>query len=66
MLNHHITPDEISVAAVDEIVKRGSLEDWCELRAAALSDPEVLAKLEHVARSRTGDRSAARCFFWTR
>jgi hypothetical protein len=25
-----------------------------------------LAKLEHVARSRTGDRSAVRSFLWTR
>ena len=66
MQQQHITSAEISVAAIDEIVKRGSLEDWCELRAAALSDPEVLAKLEQVARRRIGDRSAMRCFLWTR
>ena len=66
MQHRHITSDEISVAAIDAIVERGSLEDWCELRAAALSDPAILSKLERVARRRTGERSAVRYFLWTR
>jgi hypothetical protein len=45
----------LPVATIDSIVARGTLSDWIELRAAALTHPEVLADLRRLCRARAAD-----------
>lgn len=53
---HFTTPPGVwTVAATDSIIERGTLDDWIQLRAAALADPQVLAKLRRLCEERTRD-----------
>ena len=66
MEHRHISPSQMSAAAIDDIIERGSLADWYELRSAALNDPQVLTRIERVARRRAEDPYAQRFHFWMR
>jgi hypothetical protein len=56
----------MSATAIDDIIERGALADWYELRAAALNDPEVLQRIERISRRRAEDPYAQRFHFWMR
>jgi len=66
MLHRHIQPNSWSPTAIDDVIERGSLADWYALRAAALADERVMARIEHIARRRAEDPYAQRFHFWKR
>jgi hypothetical protein len=66
MQHRHILPFHTSAAAIDDIIERGTLVDWYELRQAAMNDPEVLQRIERIARRRAEDLYAQRFHFWMR
>ena len=45
MLHRHITSVGYSSAAIDDIISRGSLRDWTEMRDAALADSEIMQRI---------------------
>ena len=47
MQHRHLTHQDLTLAAIDDIISRSGWRDWVELRAAALSDS---AKLDKIAR----------------
>jgi hypothetical protein len=64
MLHRHLKPHELSPAAIDDIISRGSLADWTELRDAALADPRVMDRIGLIARARAVDPYSQRHHFW--
>jgi hypothetical protein len=64
MLHRHITPVGYSSAAIDDVISRGSLRDWIEMRDAALADTEIMKRIGRVARARAIDSYQQRHHFW--
>lgn len=64
MLHRHLTHQRFTLAAIDDVILRGRLEDWKGLRAAILSDRSLLDKVERVCRPYLADPYAQRHHFW--
>lgn len=64
MLHRHLNHQDLTLAAIDDIISRGRLADWAELRHAVLSDDAVLKKVEKICRNRVADPYAQRYHFW--
>ena len=64
MKHRHLTHQDLSSAAIDDIIARGKRIDWAELRTAVLADPAVKDKVLHICRARIADPYAQRYQFW--
>ena len=64
MLHRHLNHQQITLAAIDDIIAQGKPQDWAELRSAALLDPTVFEKVLKVCQAHTQDPYAQRYFFW--
>ncbi len=64
MRHRHLNHEDLTPAAIDDIIDRGRWADWGELRAAALESPEVLRTIVRVCQPRIEDPSAQRHHFW--
>jgi len=64
MLHRHLTHQQLTLAAIDDIIARGKRRDWAALRRAALQDPAVLEKVLRVCRAHIADPYAQRYHFW--
>jgi hypothetical protein len=64
MIHRHLNHQELSLAAIDDVISRGKRRDWEELRLAVLANPEFLEKILQVCRARIADPYAQRYFFW--
>ncbi len=50
MLHRHLNHQELTLAAIDDLIARGKQQDWVELRRAVLADQTVLEKVLRVCR----------------
>jgi hypothetical protein len=66
MVHRHLEPQRLSLAAIDDIVNRGSLRDWLELRQLALADRLILENIRRVCSANASDPYAQRYHFWLR
>jgi hypothetical protein len=66
MQHRHLNHQNLTLAAIDDIIDRGRLDDWKELRSALLTQQGVRAKVLRVCEARTVDPYAQRYFFWKR
>lgn len=64
MEHRHLNHQRYTLAAIDDIISRGKMRDWMELRNAILSDPALFDKVERVCRPRLSDPYAQRYYFW--
>lgn len=64
MRHRHLNHEELTPAAIDDIIDRGRWADWGELRAAALESQEVLRTIVRVCEPRIQDPFAQRHHFW--
>jgi len=64
MIHRHLNHQELSLAAIDDVIARGKRKDWEDLRLAVLANPEFLAKVQQVCRARIADPRAQRHHFW--
>ena len=64
MEHRHLTHQRLTLAAVDDIICRGNLADWGQLRAAVQQDPEILKKLLRICMAHVDDPYAQRYHFW--
>jgi hypothetical protein len=64
MEHRHLTHQGYTLAAIDDVIARGRLQDWIELRGAALHDRQILEKVSQIARTRAADPYAQRYRFW--
>ena len=64
MIHRHLNHQELSLAAIDDLVARGSRQDWAELREAVLAKPVFFKKILHVCAAHVADPRAQRYHFW--
>jgi hypothetical protein len=64
MLHRHLTHQQFTLAAIDDVIARGKRRDWAELRQAALQDQAVLEKVLRVCQAHIADPYAQRYHFW--
>jgi len=65
MVHRHLNHQELTLAAIDDVICRGNRVDWADLRAAVLADRGVLRKVLQVCRAHVADPRAQRYHFWT-
>lgn len=65
MFHRHIIESEIpSLAAIDDIIYRGGVEDWRELKARVDADTSLVAKVLRVCAAKIADPYAQRYHLW--
>ena len=64
MEHRHLHHSEWTLAAVDDAISRGRLDEWKELRDAAAVEAPVRDRILRVCASRLADRSEQRYYFW--
>jgi hypothetical protein len=64
MLHRHIASLGYSSIAIDDVISRGSLRDWTDIRDAALADPEIMRRIGRIARARAIDPYEQRYPLW--
>jgi hypothetical protein len=64
MLHRHLNHQDLTLAAIDDIIARGKRADWAELRRAFLADPQLAARILRVCAPQVVDPYAQRYHFW--
>lgn len=64
MQHRHLNHQDLTLAAIDDLIGRGDLSDWDRLRSAVLSQAEVRAKVAQVCAAHLADPYAQRYYFW--
>lgn len=64
MLHRHLTHQQFTLAAIDDVIARGKRQDWAELHKAALADRAILEKILRVCQAHIADPYAQRYHFW--
>ena len=64
MIHRHLNHQELSLAAIDDLIARGKRKDWEDLRLAVLGNPVFLEKIRQVCRAYVVDPRAQRYHFW--
>ncbi len=64
MRHRHLDSADWTLAAVDDVIARGRLDDWKELRDAATAQPEVRERILRVCAPHLSDRLGQRHYFW--
>lgn len=64
MLHRHLTHEDFTLAAIDDVIARGRWEDWKALRRTALRDAVVMGKILRVCKAHVSDPYALRYHFW--
>jgi len=64
MIHRHLNHQELSLAAIDDVISRGKRKDWEDLRLAVLADRSLLEKVQQICRARVVDPYAQRYHFW--
>jgi len=64
MIHRHLNHQELSLAAIDDVIARGKRKDWEDLRLAVLADPVLLEKIQQICSKHIADPYAQRYHFW--
>lgn len=62
MRHRHLNHSEYTLAAIDSVIERGSAEDWRELREAARTRPELIAKIARVCEAQRNNPYSAELY----
>jgi len=64
MQHRHLIHSEWTLAAVDDAIARGRLDEWKELRDAAAGQEPVRDRILRVCAPRLADPTEQRYYFW--
>ena len=64
MLHRHLNHSDWTLAAIDDVIARGQLDDWKQLRDAAKGQSEIRERILRVAAAHLSDPYAQRYHFW--
>ena len=64
MLHRHLNHSDWTLAAIDDVIARGRLDDWKELRDAANNRAEIRERILIVSKPHLFDPYAQRYHFW--
>lgn len=62
--HRHLTHTAWTLAAVDDAIARGRMDDWKALRLAAARDPRVRDRVLTVCEGCLADPTEQRYYFW--
>jgi len=65
MKHRHLNHQLFSLAAIDNIIERGSRTDWAELRDRAIVDNDIRQKVLTVCEAHIHDPYAQRYHLWS-
>lgn len=65
MKHRHLNHENLTLAAIDDIIARGGRSDWVRLRDST-ADATVAAKVVSVCSAHAGDPYAQRYHLWRR
>lgn len=64
MEHRHLNHQQLTLAAIDDIIARGTMQDWQELRLALKRDPALKKKIQRVCQPYLADPYNQRHHFW--
>jgi len=64
MLHRHLNHSDWTLAAIDDVITRGRLQDWKELRDAAANRIDIRERILRVSEPHLSDPYAQRYHFW--
>ena len=64
MRHRHLNHEQMTLAAIDDVIARGKARDWADLRRAVLSDKTVCHRVLRVCEAHITDPYAQRYHFW--
>lgn len=64
MEHRHLNHQQLTPAAIDDIIQHGKRKDWEDLRLALLSDPGLGDVMLRICSAYTHDPYAQRHHFW--
>jgi hypothetical protein len=64
MQHRHLNHEDFTLAAIDDIISNGTLEDWEDLHMAILKDPTLLKKVKRICNNYILDPYAQCYHFW--
>jgi hypothetical protein len=64
MQHRYLNHSNWTLAAVDDVIARGRLDDWKELRDVAVTRADVRARILRVCAAHLADPYAQRYHFW--
>jgi hypothetical protein len=64
MEHRHLSGSRWTLAAVDDVIARGGLKDWKELRRAAVDEADVRERILRVCAGRLAEPTEQRYYFW--
>jgi hypothetical protein len=64
MRHRHLNHQDLTLAAIDDVIGRGKRHDWVALRRQALTERLVLEKVLRVCAAHVHDPYAQRYHFW--
>ena len=65
MFHRHLNHQTYTLAAIDDVIDRGELVEWAQLRRALRTEPEVRARIIRICESHIADPYAQRYHFWS-
>ena len=63
MLHRHLNHSDWTLAAVDDVIARGRLDDWICLRKVAAEQSEIRARILRICEAHVSDPYAQRYHF---
>jgi hypothetical protein len=64
MLHRHLNHQDLTLAAIDDVIARGTRSDWAQLRLAVRADHNLRDKILRVCQAHVADPYAQRHHFW--
>ncbi|MBN8915076.1 MAG: hypothetical protein J0I31_05705 [Rhizobiales bacterium] len=64
MRHRHLNHQRYTLAAIDDVIERGRMRDWLDLRDAARQRPELFDMIVRVCAPRLSNPYAQRYHFW--
>jgi hypothetical protein len=63
-MHRHLNHSDWTLASVDDVIARGRLHDWIQLRDAAAGQVEIRAYILRICQAHVSDPYAQRYHFW--
>ncbi len=64
MLHRHLNHERFTLAAIDDVIGRGTALDWQELRVESMRDRSLLDKVLRICQAHVRDPCAQRYHLW--
>jgi hypothetical protein len=64
MKHRHITSNTYTLAAIDDVISRGTFDDWLEMYRAVMVEPEIREDIISICKNYIDDPSEQCYHFW--